>query len=240
MKAYREDLAYIHDVGFGAFTRAASRELLTLLRRRGIHCGLIVDLGCGSGIWTRSLVDAGYEVCGVDFSPAMIRLARRRVPEGRFHHGSFLSVPLPECQAVTALGECFNYLFDDTNGLSRLSKLFARIYRSMQPGGLLIFDVAVPGRGDGPALRNFEGRDWEILVAAEEDRKKNLLTRHITSYRKVGSTYRRSREVHQLRLYSKSTVARALRRAGFHVRILKSYGRQRLPGGCAGFLARKP
>ncbi len=240
MKAYREDLAYIHDVGFGAFARSASRGLIAVLRRRGISDGLIVDLGCGSGIWARSLADSGYDVWGIDFSQAMVRIARKRVPVGRFRHGSFLSAPLPKCCAVTALGECFNYLFDDTNNLSRLSGLFGRIYRALRPGGLLIFDVALPGRGNGPASREFKGGDWKILVAVEKDRWKNLLTRHITSYRKVGSNYRKSREVHRLQLYSKTSVAGALRRAGFRVRFLKSYGSRPLPEHCIGFLARKP
>ncbi len=170
----------------------------------------------------------------------MIRLARSRVPEGQFRCGSFLSATLPPCRTVTAFGECFNYLFDDTNSMSRLFGLFGRIDRALAPGGLLIFDVALPGRGGGPALREFAGRDWKILVAVAKDRPKNLLTRHITSYRKVGSTYRRSREIHHLRLYSKAGVARALRRAGFRVHFLRNYGNQRLPEHCVGFLARKP
>jgi SAM-dependent methyltransferase len=46
--------------------------ILEILDRNGIHDGLIVDLGCGSGLWARGLVDAGYRVLGIDISEAMI------------------------------------------------------------------------------------------------------------------------------------------------------------------------
>jgi ribosomal protein L11 methylase PrmA len=48
--AYREDLAYIHDVGFGKFAGAAAPVLLDAFNRAHISRGLVVDLGCGSGI----------------------------------------------------------------------------------------------------------------------------------------------------------------------------------------------
>lgn len=44
----------------------------------------VADLGCGTGTLTRLLVDAGYEVDGLDFSPAMIEQARNKVPEAEF------------------------------------------------------------------------------------------------------------------------------------------------------------
>src|SRR5207245_733144 len=110
--AYQNDLAYIHDTGFGGFARGSAPGLLNLFRQHGITEGVVVDLGCGSGIWARALADSGYKVVGVDISPAMIELARQRVPETTFHLQSFVEFPMPACQAVTALGEVFNYLFD--------------------------------------------------------------------------------------------------------------------------------
>jgi SAM-dependent methyltransferase len=114
-KPYRDDLAYIHDVGHGNFARGAAPGLLHFLHDRGITAGLVIDLGCGTGIWARELVRAGFAVLGIDISPSMIALARKRVPAAKFRIGSFLEAPLPECVAVTSLGECFNYLFDPSN-----------------------------------------------------------------------------------------------------------------------------
>jgi SAM-dependent methyltransferase len=38
--------------------------------------GLVLDFGCGTGVSTRAIADAGYEVCGFDASPAMRGAAR--------------------------------------------------------------------------------------------------------------------------------------------------------------------
>ena len=88
IEAYKADLAYIHDVGFGDFAKNSAPGLLEILRQNGIKTGLVVDLGCGSGLWARELSDSGYGVLGVDISPAMIAIARKRVPEGEFETGS--------------------------------------------------------------------------------------------------------------------------------------------------------
>ena len=241
-EAYGEDLAFIHDAGFGGVARDAAAFLLGALRRQGRGGGLVVDLGCGSGILAGELSAAGYDVLGIDLSAAMVALARRRVPNGRFRRGSLLTAELPPCVAVTAVGECVNYRFDAGNTKQGLHQLFRRIYEALCPGGLLVFDVAEPGRvpGSGPQRTFREGEGWAVLVTAEEDRRRELLTRRITSFRKVGAGYRRGHEVHQLRLLRRSEVAGQLRGVGFRVRVLSGYGRERFPPGYAGFLARKP
>lgn len=62
--------------------RAAWRDLL--LGELPPAPARIADLGCGTGTLTRLLVDEGYAVDGVDFSPEMIRRARSKVPEAAF------------------------------------------------------------------------------------------------------------------------------------------------------------
>ncbi len=240
-KGYREDLTYIHDVGFSAFSLKAAPGLLNILHRNGIQRGLVVDLGCGSGLWARQIVDAGYSVLGIDMSPSMIAMARMKVPEGRFLRQSLFSANLPGCDAVTSIGECFNYLFDSSNSRTRLTRLLRRIYEALRSGGVLIFDVAGPGRlcGRSPVISHYEGKDWAILVSAAEDRNRSLLTRRITAFRRVGKLYRRTRETHTLRLCEAGMVAQDLRAIGFKVRVLRGYGQLRFGPGHAGFIARK-
>ncbi|MBZ5537033.1 MAG: class I SAM-dependent methyltransferase [Acidobacteriia bacterium] len=240
MNAYRNDLSYIHDVGFGGFANRAAKGLLKLLRQAGITKGVVVDLGCGSGIWAQKLSGAGYEVWGIDLSPAMIRLARKRVPSVKFLTGSYLKVALPPCDAVTALGECFNYRFDKRNNLRELSRLFRRVYRALRPGGLFLFDMAGPGRGNVPHLRYWEGNGWAILVDVVEDQRKRQLTRQIMTFRKRGKLYRRDHETHSLHLFERTEITKQLRQAGFSVHLLHGYGKLPLPKSCTGFMARKP
>jgi SAM-dependent methyltransferase len=149
---------------------------------------------------------------------------------------------LPPCNAVTCLGEGLNYLFDADNDLEALGRLFRRVYSALAPGGVFVFDVAEPGQVvQGGVSKGFSsGEDWVVLFEKEEDRERRVLTRRITSFRKVGEHYRRAEETHRQQLYKAVDVARELRRAGFRVRTMRSYGRYPLPKAHAAFLARKP
>lgn len=240
INAYQEDLAYIHDVGFNFFARGAAPGLLQIFHRHRIHQGLVIDLGCGSGIWAAELIRNGYDVLGVDQSESMIRLARKKAPRAKFIRSSYLDVPLPRCDAVTSMGECLCYLVDAKNSLKELTKLFARVYEALRPGGVFVFDIAQPGqirRND--RIRNFSGPDWTVLREAEEDRQRMALTRRMIVFRRVGNLYRRSEETHRLRLYWSGDLVRILRDIGFRGRVLRSYGSYRLTGNRVALLARK-
>jgi SAM-dependent methyltransferase len=239
--AYREDLAYIHDAGFGGYACGAAALLLEELPRRGFDRGLVIDLGCGSGILSEALSARGFDLLGIDISAAFIALARKRVPGGVFRVESLLTARLPRCVAVAAVGECVNYLFDERHSFEKVHQLLCHAFEALTPGGLLVFDVAEPGRVPGGASRTWtEGEDWAVLVTTEEDRQQGLVTRHITSFRRVGELYRRDHEVHRLRLLPRAQVVSWLRGIGFEAQLLGAYGPVRFPPGMVGFLARRP
>ncbi len=247
-KAYAEDLAHIHDVGFGFFAHGAAPELLNLLQENGIEDGLVTDLGCGSGIWAKELADHGYDIHGIDISASMLKIARKRVPDATFRKASILEAKIPECRAVTAMGEVLNYLFDPTNSKKALTKVFRRVFDALESGGLFALDLAGPGRGGAPKIRHWNEPTWALMLELIEDQKKMRLTRKITTFRLVpsskskGSTplYRRDHETHDLRLYRSTEVAKELRRVGFRVRVARSYGDFSFPKGLNGYIARKP
>ncbi len=138
------------------------------------------------------------------------------------------------------MGEVFNYLFDRRNSLERLSELFERVYTALRPGGLFVFDIATPGRephGQRQAFR--QGSDWTCLFEAREDAEKRMLTRRISTFRRVGELYRRDDEVHRLQLYTRGEMTTALRDAGFKVRTVHDYGKTPFPPGYLGFVAHK-
>ncbi|HET7272803.1 MAG TPA: class I SAM-dependent methyltransferase, partial [Rubrobacter sp.] len=202
--------------------------------------GLVVDLGCGSGQWARELVDSGYQVLGIDISEAMIELSRRRVPEAEFRVGSLYEAEIPPCQAVTAVSEVLNYLFDEEAG--GLRPLFGRVFEALAPGGAFVFDVLGPGQvPPGTTTKGFRvGEDWAVLSEREEDSERGTMERRIVSFRKVGEHYRREDEVHRVRLYDPSELSAALGEVGFLVRTVRAYGDYSLGGNHTAFEARKP
>ncbi|MFL6213686.1 MAG: class I SAM-dependent DNA methyltransferase [Blastocatellia bacterium] len=236
---YQDDLAFIHDVGYGEFARKAAPGILDIFARRRIRDGLVVDLGCGSGLWAGQLIERGYTVLGIDISEAMIRLARQRAPQAEFRVASIFQADIPPCRAVTSLGECISYLFDTTNNNRALRQLFRRVYNALAPGGVFVFDVMeMTGIGRETTTRTFaEGDGWMTVVETQEDRDR--LTRRITTFRKVGDLYRRADETHRVRLYDAATIAAELRRVGFRVRITRRYGDYALMKSRVAFIARR-
>ena len=94
MTAYGYDLARVHHESFGDLAGAAAGTMLASLRRGGVGKGLVVDLGCGTGILARRLSDAGYDVLGVDYSADMLRIARSHAPRAKFLHSSIFDAEL--------------------------------------------------------------------------------------------------------------------------------------------------
>jgi SAM-dependent methyltransferase len=211
-----------------------------MLQRRGIRKGKLVDLGCGSGIWARAAARAGFNVVGVDASPAMIRIARRHAPRARFVISSIHSAPLPACDAVTAIGEVFSYGPSRGNAGRRMRRQLGRVARALGGGGVFIFDVLV-GRVTRSLLqcRWVFGEGWAVWVRCTGRPGEDHLVRHITAFRRVGGRWRRSAERHVVRLFDEAQLLDALRTAGFSVRTSRRYGDQDLLPGRKAFVARK-
>lgn len=231
MAFYPADLARIHDEGFGDFPRAAARELLARLPERG----LVVELGCGSGITSRIVSDAGYDVLGIDISEDMLVLARQAAPRARFERGSVWDAQLPRCTAVTAIGEVLNYAADERASALRLPDLFERVHDALEPGGLFMFDFATPGRGTlregGPSVA--EGDGWRIVADTTEDAERQTLERRM----EIDYDGERRVEVHRLRLYDADFVRKSLEGRGFSPTALDGYDDFRFWPGYAAFAA---
>ncbi|MEO1403879.1 MAG: class I SAM-dependent methyltransferase [Cyanobacteria bacterium J06635_1] len=241
--AYREDLAYIHDVGFDHYVLNTLPGILDILKPR--QGGLILDLGCGSGLSTQALINAGYQAIGIDISAAMIEIARRRVPQATFYVDSLFKVELPRCWGAIAIGECLNYcfdpdIFDPDKSSEALQAFFQQMYAALTPGGHFIFDLLEASQSEQATQGFAEGDDWLVLYEKQEDRTHQMLTRRITTLRKVGQMYRRDDETHQQRLYLAVEVESWLRRAGFDVATSDSYGLFKLPPHHRAFVACKP
>lgn len=149
---------------------------------------------------------------------------------------------LPRCSAVTAIGECLSYRFDQRNTNRAIESLFAQVYHALRPGGVFIFDVLrqAPRMGQDPTRSWHAGSDWAVLVETRPHGNGGKITREITSFRKIGEWYRRSHEKHDLILHRSSELCCMLRELGFRVRYLAGYGKRRFSMGHVGVLARKP
>lgn len=239
-------LAHIHHEGFGFLPRAAASTLLRLLREAGFAAGTVVDLGCGSGILSGLVVEAGFDAHGFDLSEDMLAVARAWAPRATFERAALRDAQLPPCVAVAVVGECFNYTFHPSarsgaEALDTLAAVARRAHAALAPGGVLLMDVATPGRvGPEPRVGARTEGDWTITYRAAEDAAARSLVREIASVRRLpDGGEERAEERHVLSLLDPEDVTAALAGAGFAVTRRASYdGLDPLPG-LAVFAGRK-
>lgn len=234
---YEMDLAYVHDVGYSRFARHAAKMLIKVFDEQLSEKGLLIDLGCGSGVVAQELVESGYKVLGIDISQALIEIAKKRAPHANFIVGSFFDIPLPECIGIVSTSECLNYA---TNGedLNAIKALFRKVFASLKPGGLFIFDMVEPGTVDD-RKHIMEHEDWTLFSHRREDQIRNTLTREITLFRKIGESYRKSKEIHKARLYPHKQVIALLEDVGFEVSLFKQYDELKLDEHHFGYCCKK-
>jgi SAM-dependent methyltransferase len=107
----------------------------------------VLDYGCGAGENTAALAARGASVIGLDLSPELIKLARRRLEL----HGQQAEFAVGSCHDIPVADESLDMLF----GMAILHHLDLEIaarevWRVLKPGGLAIFSE--PTR-DSSALR---------------------------------------------------------------------------------------
>lgn len=232
---YGDDLAQVHAAAFEALAQAAADTLLAELAGEPPG-GRVLDLGCGAGPLSERLARAGFEPWGLDISPALIDLARARSPHLTFTCGSVTDTLLPAAAAAVAAGEVLNYATADRP--DALARTFDRVFASLKPGGVFLFDLAAPGRvGAGRGFT--ETADWAVGMTAVETG--DILERRIATFRRrPDGAWTRADEVHRLRLWPEADVLALLRATGFEALRISGYGELPLPPALNVFLARRP
>ncbi|MEV1294128.1 class I SAM-dependent methyltransferase [Pseudonocardia sp. NPDC049635] len=126
------------DLVTDAFCTAMVDAFARLVRAGGSE-NAVLDAGCGPGQWTDHLDRAGVRAYGIDLSPAMIRIARRRRPDLRYEVGSMLDLGAPD-QSVAGILAGFSLIHTPPDLLPQVVAEFAR---AIEPGGPLLVGVQV-------------------------------------------------------------------------------------------------
>src|SRR6516225_4177435 len=161
---YRHDLAVVHHRGFGFHAAACAPGILGLLAPLHAQRGVVLELGCGTGLLTRELIAAGHRVIATDASGAMLDIARDLIG-GSAQDVRLLVLPddpLPPADAIVAIGHPLNYLPD----AAAIDRALVAIAGALRPGGRLALDMCdlewARARKDTPVFAR-AAPDWAII-----------------------------------------------------------------------------
>jgi SAM-dependent methyltransferase len=177
MSSYEGRHAELYDLFYAAKDYEAEARFVheRLLQAAQGSARRVVDLACGTGRHAIALERLGHEVVGVDHSPSMIEVARRRAArEGaaaRFEVGDLaaLQVPRAPFDAATCLFDAIGYV--GTN--EALARTFAGIHAAVRPGGLLVFEfwhaAAMLREFDPARVRRFDVPEGQVVRVSETE-----------------------------------------------------------------------
>jgi len=236
---YRDDLALVHHLGFGLHADATAPGILALLEPVRDRHGLVLELGCGSGLLTRHLLDAGHRVIATDASPAMLELARETAPDAEDIRQVILPAdPLPEADAVVSVGHVLSYLDDE----DQIERALTAIAGALRPDGVLALDLSDLRWNDAwkhttASIRRSD--DWVIATEYSIPAPNKFVREMTTFVRNVDGSWRRDDERHENTLIDTSEVPALLAERGVEARVASAFGSETLPTGLVAIIGTK-
>ena len=115
--------------------------LVGLIKEYGIHDGLVLDLGCGTGNMTELLAHAGYDMIGIDNAEEMLEIAMDKRAESG-HDILYLLQDMREFElygtvkAIVSICDSINYITEEED----LLEVFRLVNNYLDPKGIFVFD----------------------------------------------------------------------------------------------------
>lgn len=222
MEAYG-DFAKVYDMFMDNVNYEDWAAYLTeRLKEYGIHDGLVLELGCGTGTMTELLAEAGYDMIGVDNSGEMLAEAM----EKRAESGHDILYLLQDMQnfelygtvrAIISVCDSMNYLTEEEDLLA----VFQLANNYLDPGGLFIFDVNTVYKyqeilGERTIAENREDGSFIWENSYDPETGINVYELALFLPREDG-LYEKDEEIHYQRAYSKERLEELIAQAGMEL-----------------------
>jgi SAM-dependent methyltransferase len=236
---YRDDLALVHHLGFGFHADACAPAILRLLQPVRERDGLVVEIGCGSGLLTSYLVDGGLEVIATDASDSMLDLCKSHVPgAAEIRSLTLPDDPVPSADAIVGVGHALNYLDEE----SHIEAALVAIATSLRPGGIMAIDLCDLEWGAvrvNQPPRVWRTEDWVLITESSVPDPSRYVRIMTTFVRREDGTWRRDDERHDNVLFDTSKVPELLALHGVEATVSASFGDEQLSAGLVAVVGRK-
>jgi SAM-dependent methyltransferase len=179
-----------------------------------------VDVGCGTGIFTRKLKKAGFNVSGVDISQSMLTVAETLTRKDKikidYIKGDMRSIALfNKVGFISVVNDGLNYVEGKF-----VKRTFKSFNKCLLKGGLLIFDLSTEYKLSAVLNGQMYGDDSEDLSyvwLSEYDKTDKKLDINISFFEKQGDVYKRYNEYQTQYAHSVEFIKNELIDCGFDV-----------------------
>jgi len=96
---------------------------------------LLLDAGCGSGLFSHMAIKTGAQVIGIDAAPGLLEVARRRNPENNFLEEDLEALPFADDSFHFVVG------FNSFQYAGSFHKALQEAARVLKPGGKLVISI---------------------------------------------------------------------------------------------------
>lgn len=137
-------------------------HFLKMALRLSAGKGKALDVGCGSGgRIIDALLDAGFQVTGIDVSQSMLEYAAQRHPGADFIHGDICQwSPRERYDAIIAWDSIFHVPYSEQR------RVTAKLCGALEKGGVILFTA---GGVDGEITGQMYGQDFYYSSLTEEE-----------------------------------------------------------------------
>ncbi len=197
-----------------------SQYLYERLCALGVERGAGLDVGCGSGAFTRRFAAFGFAMTGFDVSEAMLAEADAR-SRGCAHRPLYIladarKIKVPRrADFALCVNDCLNYIPQRD-----IPAVFKRLAGSLRAGGVLLFDVSSPKKLRETIGNNTfceDGDDFAYLWFNRLEGER--VEMDITLFeREKDGRFTRGEEHHTQYIHEEAALRAAAEEAGFSVR----------------------
>jgi ubiquinone/menaquinone biosynthesis C-methylase UbiE len=197
---------------------AWGERIAGILSQEGIADGLVLDLGCGTGIITEFLAKKGYDMTGVDCSEEMLQKAMDKKNKS----GADILYLLQDMRefelygtmrAIVSTCDSLNYIIEP----EELLEVFRLVNNYLDPGGIFVFDFntkkkyADIGNTSISETRDSASFIWENFYNRDDYINEYQLTIFLPV---ENDLYKKYEEYHVQRGYDLEEIKELLKRAG--------------------------
>lgn len=179
----------------------------------------ILELGCGTGRFSRILAADGYSVTGLDLSENMINMAKKNkfdIPV-QYYVGDMRNFELnKKYDVVVSVCDSVNYLLNE----DELESTFLSVKKHLKSNGLFIFDLKTESYYEKLGDNIFSDEIEKVQYFWENDYDKETRNNnyYISFFVKKGWLYRKIVEEHIQHAFIHDEIENAALRAGLRIR----------------------